>query len=161
MPRPQLGAEDPEREVGIREELGEQRLPGVAVAVLVAVELGGVRLGGAQQERALAVREERPRRQLRVQVLEPVPREVVAELRVRGAADPERMPRAEDVVVEPRLGDLGGLDRAAEPVVPLEHADVPARLREQRTAGEAVDPRADDDGVVGPLSQRAPGTRRR
>ena len=53
--RPELRAEHAEREVGVREELAEQRVPGVAVAGVVAVELGGVRLGGAQQERALAV----------------------------------------------------------------------------------------------------------
>ena len=74
--------------------------------------------------------------------------EAVAELRVRGAADPERMPCAEDVVVEARLGDLRGLDRAAEPVVPLEHAHALARACEQRGAREAVDPAADEDRVV-------------
>ena len=65
-------------------------------------------------------------RKLGVQVLEPARGEVVAEERVRGAADPERVPGREDVVVEAGLGDLGRLDRAAEPVVPLEHADAPA-----------------------------------
>ena len=122
-------------------------------------ELGGVAVGGAQEERALAVRERGRRREVGVQVLEAVPRELVAELRMRRPADPERMPRAEDVVLEPRRGDLGGLDRAAEPVVALEHAHVPAALREQRRAREAVDARADDDRVV--VSQRSPGTRRR
>ena len=57
-------------------------------------------------------------------------RELVAELCVRGTADPERVPGAEHVVEEPRLGQLLGLDRAAEPVVALEHADAPVRARE-------------------------------
>ena len=99
-------------------------------------------------------------RQLGVQVLEPARRELVAELRVRRAADPERMPRAEDVVVEPGLGQLRRVDRAAEPVVALEHADAPARAREQRAARERVDAAADDDRVV-VSHPRAPGTRRR
>ncbi len=42
---------------------------------------------------------------------------------------------------------LDRLDRAAEPVVPLEHADAPALLREQRRAGERVDAAADEDRV--------------
>ena len=103
-----------------------------------AAELRRVRLGGAQQERRLAVREQRARRQLGVQVLEPARGQVVAEQRVRGAADPERVPGAEDVVPEARLGELRRPDRAAEPVVPLEHADAPAGAREQRAAGERV-----------------------
>ena len=90
VPRPELGAEHTEREVGVREELREQCVPGSAVAGVVPVELGGVRLGGAEQEGALAVRVQRRRRQLGVQVLEPVRGERVAELRVRR----RRRPRA-------------------------------------------------------------------
>ena len=100
------------------------------------------------------------RRQGGIQVLEPARSEVVAELGVRSAADPQRMPRAEDVVVEARLGELGAVNRAAEPVVPLEHADVPARAREQRAARERIDAAADDDRVE-VSHRRAPGTRRR
>jgi hypothetical protein len=121
---------------------------------MVPVELGGVRLGGPEQGGALAVRVQRRRRELGVQVLEPVRCERVAELRVRGPAHPERVPGAEHVGLEAGLGDLGRLDRAAEPVVALEHTDVPATLREQRRTGETVDARADDDRVV--ISQRAP-----
>ena len=44
--------------------------------------------------------------------------------------------------------------RATKPLVALEHAHVPAAFREQRSAREAVDPRADDDRVV--VSQRSP-----
>ena len=121
--------------------------PGVAVAGLVPVELGRIGVGVAQQEGAspsgysVAVgcsvfRYSSPCRPGRHPA-------------ARGrAAHPERVPGAEDVVVEPRLRDLRGLDRAAEPVVPLEHADAPAGLREQRRAGEPVDAAADDDGVV-------------
>ena len=155
--RPELGAEHAEREIGVREELVEHPLPGGAVAVVVAIELRAVRVGRAEQKRRLAVREERRGRVVRVQILEPARGEVVAELGVRRAADPERVPGAEDVVVEARLGDLGRLDRAAEPVVALEHADAPAGPREQRAARERVDPAADDDGVVlGHSHQRAP-----
>src|SRR5205807_1480094 len=98
----------------------------MAVPGVVAVELRCVRIGGAQQERAFTVGIERPGRELRVQILEPVPRQVVTELRVRRAADPQRMPRAEYVVLEAGLRDLRRLDRAAEPVVAFEDADVPA-----------------------------------
>ena len=75
-------------------------------------------------------------------------RELVAELRVRRAADPERMPRAVDVVLEARLGQLLGLDRAAEPVVALEDADAPVGPREEGRAGKGVDAAPDDDRVV-------------
>jgi len=54
-------------------------------------------------------------------------REVVAELRVRRTAHPQWMPRTEQIVQEPGLAELGGADRAAEPVVSLEDADAPAR----------------------------------
>ena len=118
--RPELGAEHAEREVGVREEPLEDAGP-------LRAELARVALGVAQQERRVAVGERRRGRQLGVQILEPARRELVAELRVRGAADPERMPRAEDVVEEAGLGQLRRVDRAAEPVVPLEHADAPAR----------------------------------
>ena len=71
----------------------------------------------------------------------------VAEQRVRGTADPQRMPAREHVVVEAGLGDLGRADAAAEPLVALEHDHVPAGPREEGAAGERVDPAADDDGV--------------
>ena len=51
------------------------------------------------------------------------------------------------VVVEAGLGDLGRADAAAEPVVALEHDHVPAGAREQRAAGERVDPAPDEDDV--------------
>src|SRR4051812_44174729 len=117
------------------------------------VELGGVRLGRAQQEGAFAVGVERPGGELGVQVLEAVARQVGTELRMRRAAHPKWMPGAVDVVQEPRRGEMRRLDRTPEPVVALQNADVPAALRKQRRAGKAVDPAADDDCIV--LSQRA------
>ena len=48
------------------------------------------------------------------------------------------------------LRDLLGTNRPAEPRVPLEHADFPALLREQRRGDERVDPAADRDRVVAP-----------
>ena len=69
---------------------------------MVAVELGRVRVGGAQQERASPSGKSVAVGMLGVQVLEPVRGQLVAELRVRRAADPERMPRAEHVVAEAR-----------------------------------------------------------
>ena len=151
--RPELGAEHAEREVGVREEALEHAGP-------LGAELVRVRLGGAQEERRFAVGVRGRGRQLGVEVLETARRELVAELRVRRAADPERVPRAEDVVQEPGLRQLRGLDRAAEPVVPLEHAHAPAPAREQRAARERVDAAADDDRVV-VSHPRASGTRRR
>jgi hypothetical protein len=50
-------------------------------------------------------------------------------------------------VAEPRLRDLGRLDRAAEVVVPLEHDHPPTCLGEQGTADERVDSAADEDHV--------------
>ena len=38
-------------------------------------------------------------------------------------------------------------DRAAEPLVPLEHADLPAGFGEQRCTRERVDPAADEDRI--------------
>jgi hypothetical protein len=96
---------------------------------------------------------------LRVQVLEASRCELLLQLGVRRATDPERMPGAEDVVEVARLGQLRRLDRAAELGLALEHADVPAAAREQRRTRERVDAAADDDGVV--LSHApARGTRR-
>jgi pyrroline-5-carboxylate reductase len=123
----------------------------------MAVELGRVLVGGAEEERRLAVGKERGGRVVGVDVLEPVPGEVATELGVRSAADPEWMPRAEDVVPVARDGDLGGSDRAAEPAVPLEYADLPAAAREQRRTREPVDAAADDDD----LEIRDPQTLRR
>ena len=144
---PQLGAEHAEREVGVREELGEHVAPRLAVAAPVPLELLGVAVGAAEQERCLAVGEGRGGRVLGVQVLEPARGEVVAELRMRRTAHPEGVPRTEDVVVEAGLGDLGRVDRAAEPVVALEHAHAPARAGEKGAARERVDAAADEDGV--------------
>ncbi len=152
LARPQLRAEDPESEVGVREEAVEHRPP-------LRAELSGIALGGAQEKGAVAFGERCRRGMLGVQILEPVPRELVAELRVRRPAHPQRMPGAEHVVLEPGHGDLGGLDGAAEPVVSLEHAHVPPAPREESRAREAVDAAPDDDRVV--VSQRSPETRRR
>jgi hypothetical protein len=102
----------------------------------VPVELGGVGVGGPQQEGGLAVRKEASRRVLGVQVLEAAACEIVPEEPARCAADPERVPAGEDVVVEPGLGDLGRPDRTAEPVVSLDDADAPAGSRQQRAGGE-------------------------
>ena len=76
--------------------------------------------------------------------------EIVLQLGVGGRAREQRVPRRVDLVQEPRLGDLLGADRPAEPRVPLEHADLPALLREQCRGGERVDPAADRDRVVPP-----------
>ncbi len=107
------------------------------------------------RKRALAVGEERRRRQLGVQVLDPAPLELVLQLRVRRRAGEERVPRGEDLVDEARLGDLGRADRAAEPVVALQHAHAPAGPREQRRGDERVDPAADRDRVVAAAHRRA------
>src|SRR6185436_5016779 len=97
-------------------------------------------------------------RMVGVQVLEPAPGELLAELGVRRAADPERMPGAEDVVEVAGLGQLGRADAAAELRLALEDAHAPAATRQQRGTGERVDPAADDDRVS---HARARGTRRR
>ena len=153
VPRPQLGSEHAEGEVRRREERLDRAAPLLA-------QLGDVRLGRAQEKGRLAVRKERGCRVLRVQVLEPAGGELVAELGVSRAADPERMPGAEDVVQVAGLGDLGRADRTAELVLALQHAHAPAAACKQRRAGERVDAAADDDGVE-INHRRAPGTRRR
>src|SRR5206468_9284378 len=146
--RPELGPEDAEGQIGIREEAVEHLPPGVAVACGVPVELLRVRVRAPEQEGRLAVRIERRRWVVGVQVLEPTRRELVPELRVRRAADPERMPGAEDVVVEPGLGELRGLNRTPEVPAALEDANVPAGPSQQRRAGKRIDPAADDDRVM-------------
>ena len=96
---------------------------------------------------------------LSVEVLEPARGELVAQLGMGRAADPERMPGAEDIMQEARLGQLRRLDRSPQLCLALEHADAPAAPREQRGARKRVDAAADDDGVV--LSHvRAAGTPR-
>ncbi len=163
MARPQFRAQDAEGEVGVREERVEHRAPGRSVAGPESLELRDVGVGRPEQERRLAVREERRSRMLGVQILEAVPGEVGTEPGMGRAADPERVPGTEDVVVEPGLRELRGLDRAAEPVVPLEHTDATAGFRKQRGTGEAVDAASDDDHVVDAelsVHLRARGTRR-
>src|SRR5919109_4516232 len=71
-PRPELGAEDAESQVRVREERVEHLAP-------TATVFGGVGLGRAVQERALAVGESGRRRQVCVQVLEAPGCELVAE----------------------------------------------------------------------------------
>ena len=74
--------------------------------------------------------------------------EVRLQLGVGRRADPERVPGGEDLVREARgRQPVDRPDRAAEPVVPLEHADPPAVLREQCGTGERVDAAADEDRV--------------
>jgi len=90
---PELRAEHAEREVRVREEPLEHARP-------LGPELARVALRVTQQEGRLAVGIGRPGGQIGVEVLEPACGEVVAEQRVRGATDPERMPRAEDVVTD-------------------------------------------------------------
>ena len=158
--RPELGPEDAEGQIGIREEAVEHLPPGVAVACGVPVELLRVRVRAPEQEGRLAVGIERRRRVVGVQVLEPTRRELVPELRVRRAADPERMPGAERVVEEAGPGQRLGLDRAAEPVVALEDDDAPVRAGEERRARQRVDPAADEDRVVVSHPGQAAGTRR-
>ena len=127
--------EHAERDVRAGHELVELPLPRVA-------ELGDVRGAVGREERARAVRERRAGRQVGVQVLEAERVEVGLQLGIGRRADPERVPGGEDLVREPgRRQAVDGLDRAAEPVVSLEHADAPAVLREQRGAGERVDRR--------------------
>ena len=141
LPRPELGAEHAEGDVCCGHELVELSLPRLA-------ELCGVDGAVGGEMGARAVRERGRGRQVGVQVLEPEPVEVGLQLGVGGGADPERVPGGKDLVPEARCGEpVDRLDRAAEPVVPLEHADAPAVLREQRSTCERVDPAADEDGV--------------
>ena len=86
--------------------------------------------------------------------------EVVLELSVGGGAHEQRVPPGEHLVKEPGLGDLGGLDRATEVVVALEHEHALSGLGQQRGAGERVDAAADEDDVVGP-AHRPTSSRRK
>src|SRR5262249_31715519 len=131
--RPELGAEHSKRQIGVRIESVEHRSPGVAVARPVTLELNRVRVGAAEQKRRLAVREERRRREVGVRVLEPALGELVAQLRVRRPADPERVPGTEDVVQVAGLGQLCGPNRASEVSAALEYAHTPTLASQQRT----------------------------
>src|SRR5439155_22603629 len=97
---------------------------------------------------------ERGGREVGVQVLDPATPELVLQRRVRGRAGEERVPGREDLVHEPRFRDFCSPDRAAEPVVLLQHADRPPRSREQRGGDERVDPAPDRDGVVAAVHER-------
>ena len=134
----------------MRHELGHRPVPGGAVAGGMALELLHVRLVRGRQEGARAIREQGPRREVGVQVLDAPGAQLVLQLGVDARADEERMPRREDLVDEPRLGDLRRADRAAQVVVPLEHEHPLPAAGEQRRAGERVDAAADDDDVVRP-----------
>jgi hypothetical protein len=114
----------------------------------VTVELFRVGVGASEQERRLAVGKERGRRVVRVQILEPTRRQLFPQLSVRRPTDPERVPGTEDVVDEPGLGQLSGLNRTAQVVAALEDADAPPGPGQERSAGQRVDPATDDDRVV-------------
>ena len=143
VPRPELRAEQAERDVGVRQELGDRALPARPERLDVLLVRGG-------QEDAPPVREEGRGRELGVQVLQAARVEIVLQLGVGGRAHEQRMPGGVDLVEEPGLGDLLGANRPAEPRVPLEHTDLPALLRQQRRRDERVDPAADRDRVVAP-----------
>ena len=148
--RPELDSENAEREVCVGHERVEHRLPGRSVCLRVPRELGHVVLERGGEERARTIRKRGSRGELGVQVCEPAAPELVLELGVRGGAREERMPGGEHLVREARCGQVrGGLDAAAEVVVPLEDADLPAGLREKRRAREGVDPGADEDRIEG------------
>ena len=136
-------------------------LPAGSVPGSVTLELRDVVLERGRQEGARAVGEGRARGKLGVQVLEPAPIEVVLQLGVRGRARPERVPRRQELVREPRSGEpFAGLDAAAELVLSLEDADVPAVPGEERGAREGVDTGADEDRVEtrhGPTLSASPG----
>src|SRR5262249_49910855 len=87
--------------------------------------------------------------------------ELVLQCSVGGRAREQRVPGGEDLVDETGLGDLRRPDRAAEPVVALEHAHPPALAREQRTRDQRIDPAPDRDRVVAPHSASAAATARR
>ena len=147
--RPELRAEDAEGEIRIGHELVELPRPGVA-------ELGGVRGAVRREEDARAVGKRRPRRELRVEVLDAEPVEIGLQLGVGGRARPERMPGGEDLVRETGLDQpVDGANRASEPLVPLQHADLPAGFREERRTSERVDPAADEDRIEARHSGRA------
>src|SRR5438309_9451742 len=97
----------------------------------MAIELGCVCVRRRREENSFAIWVNRSRRMLGVQIVEPALRELVPELRMSGPSDPERMPRAEDVVEETRVRQLGGLDGAAQLMFCLEHANAPAASRVQ------------------------------
>ncbi len=73
---------------------------------------------------------------LGVQVLEPALGKRLAKLGVRGAAHPEWMPGAEDVVVETRLGELSCTDSSAQLRLPFEDGHAPAGTCQECGAGE-------------------------
>ena len=146
--RPELGRQHAEARVGRGHELLELAPPGRAVAGRVTIELGDVVLERRRQERCSAIGEERAGRQVGVEVLEAVTRQVVAQLGVGRRAREERMPGGHQLVREARRGELGGrVDGAAEAVVPLQHADAPALAREQRRARQGVDAGTHEDRV--------------
>ena len=97
---------------------------------------------------------------LGVQVLQPALAELGAELGMCRAPDPEWMPRAEHIVVEARLGELGRAHRATQLCLAFEHGHAPASACQERSACERVDAAPDQDGVV-VSHARARGTRRR
>src|SRR5204863_1339668 len=85
--RPELGAQNPERELRLGADRGHRLGPGAAV-------LRRVRGCVSREERTLAVGEQRGGRMLGVEVLESAHSELVAQLGMRRAADPKRMPGA-------------------------------------------------------------------
>ena len=146
--RPELGREHAEAVLGRRHERLELLLPGGPVPGRVTLELGDVVVEGRRQEGGAAVREQRRRREVGVEVLEPVAVQVVAQLGIGRRAREERVPGGHQLVREPRRREVARrADRATEHLVALQHADAPARTREQRRARQGVDAGTHEDRV--------------
>ena len=136
-PRPELGRQDAEGEVGVRHEALHDRLHASPSPGARRSSSSTFRSCDVVRKRGLAVRAEPARRQLGVQVLEPEPVQLVGELRVRGRADEQRVPGRDHLVDEAGLGDLRRPDRPAEAVGALEHEHALPAARQQRRSRPA------------------------
>ena len=134
--RPQFGAEHAEHELRLRTDACDRLPPGCPVTCRESVELRCVCVGVRREERAVAVREQRARWVLGVQVLQAALGQSRPELGMRRAADPEWMPGAEDVVMEAGIRQVGGAHRAAQLRFALDDGDAPACAREECRAGK-------------------------
>ena len=141
---PEVGAEQPECEIGLGAEVGHRRVPRIGVAQPRELCCGRSGVGG-QEPHTVGAHDSGG--QGSVDVRESASREIGRERAVRGTAHEQRVPAAQqfDGVAGERVGR--GRDRATGFVIAFAQQHPPAVLGQQRSCDQGVDARAHDDGV--------------
>ena len=128
-------------------ELRHHVLEGLPVPRMEPVGLGGGRLGIAEEDGALAVRQRDAGHLVGVQIAQAPLRQLQREIGVGLRDDEQGVGAGIDVVAESREHQLLGPHQPTRPVVPFQHQNAPPRASEIGGGDERVVAAADEDGV--------------